>query len=327
MLTQEARIMIENMESTNEKEHAPRKVKVNTLKEENDQLQTKLQQQLEEASRKDHELKKLKAALIQKDGQLNVYKYQTAEYSKPEEKVFLKKPVFYGLIGGLILFGALAAYSLFKKEDRRSTGITVYADTKEERALDPADSILMDIEPVAKTSGQATGVENISVESKEKPKVELVLPSKIVEKELPAKVAVVKKPSEPPVPTQSATPKTIAKTRTSPSTTTNIEAPKTIQAPAVTSTKSAVKTESDDSDDPNYVELPPQGKYYVNVSRAYLYDQPDLRTKGYFYMVPSNNSILFSMDEKNGFIYVEFTSSQGLESRGWVKSSDLVKIN
>jgi hypothetical protein len=319
--------MIEKMESTNEEEHAPQNVKVNTLKEENDQLQTKLQQQIEEASRKEHELQKLKAALIQKEGQLNVYKYQTAEYSKPEEKVFLKKPVFYGLIGALVLLGALAAFSLLKKEDKRASGIIVYADTKEERALDQADSILMDIEPDAKTSSQATGVENVSEEGKEMPKSELKLPSKPVEKELPRKVMTVRRTSNTPFFTPSAPAKRTTKTRILPSATTIIEAPKGDLAPATTSTKPAVKTGNESSDDPNYVELPPQGKYYVNVSRAYLYDQPDLRTKGYFYMVPSNNSILFSMDEKNGFIYVEFTSSQGLESRGWVKTSDLVKIN
>jgi serine/threonine-protein kinase len=64
-------------------------------------------------------------------------------------------------------------------------------------------------------------------------------------------------------------------------------------------------------------------QYKVLVPRAFFYDQPDVSTKRSAYMVPSNN-ILTAFDDKNGFIYTEFTNSKGQTSKGWLKKTDLL---
>ncbi|MDB5011818.1 MAG: hypothetical protein JWQ25_20 [Daejeonella sp.] len=311
------------MESTDKPNTASRKVKVDVLKEQNDQLQSKLQEQLEEARQKDLELQKLKAVLVQKDGQLNVYKYQSPDYSRKEEKVFLTKPIFYGMIAILVGLAAISAYSFFfKKEEKRLGGIITYADiSKDGAALDPTDSILMDIEPSSPTNishsqvdGSTTKELDNTISSKPRVLSKNEGPSELKSKEKSKRVeervtVTARKPQQGKVTTK--TPLVEEK----------------VDKPKEFTEEPKKKLSVTDDEDPNYVELPPQGKYYVNVPRAYLYDQPDMKTKGYFYMVPSNNSILFSLDEKNGFIFVEFTSSQGLDLRGWIKTSDLVKIN
>lgn len=319
------------MESTDKPQAASRKVKVDVLKEENDQLQSKLQEQLEEAKQKDLEVQKLKAALVQKDGQLNVYKYQTPDYSRKEEKVFLPKPVFFAMIAILVGLAAFAAYSFFfKKEEKQLSGVITYADTsKEAPVLDPTDSILMDIQPSGTTKAMQTQPEqpeNVKSEN-EISSITERSPAKVISKK------VEQKSKTSPVDEQV----TITRSRQKsfhtkqPAKEPKLEKPNINLSNPDQEKKATVdepkKKSTTDDDDPNYVELPPQGKYYVNVARAYLYDQPDMKTKGYFYMVPSNNSILFSLDEKNGFIFVEFKSSQGLDLRGWIKTSDLVKIN
>ena len=312
------------MESTDKLQTASNNVKVDVLKEENDQLQNKLHEQLEEAKQKDLELQKLKAALVQKDGQLNVYKYQTPDYSRKEEKVFLTKPIFYGMIAVLVSLAALAAYSfLIRKDERRLHGIITYADTSKDGALlDPTDSILMDIKP----TNTSKTTNNYKSSSKfEQPSNEV--PLKVREPSRSENLTAINSKKrnsgiDEPVTATSRKPHLHIVVPEKPVSAQTTEKPdkQLIEEP-----KKKLSVANDE--DPTYVELPPQGKYYVNVSRAYLYDQPDMKTKGYFYMVPSNNSILFSLDEKNGFIFVEFKSSQGLELRGWIKISDLVKIN
>lgn len=309
------------MESTDKPQTASRKVKVDVLKEENDQLQSKLQEQLEEAKQKDLELQKLKAALVQKDGQLNVYKYQSPDYSRPEEKVFLPKPIFYGMIAILVGLAALAAYSfLFKKEEKRLSGIITYADTsKDGAALDPTDSILMDIEPASTSNSSKSNMEKsknsnsdnnafLTPNENSKGSVTAKKVTNFDRRNREDERIIVKRSSQ--------NSSKVKKTRQ-----------EEVNKPNETLEEPTAKSVPEDNEDPNYIELPPQSKYYINVQRAYLYDQPDLKTKGYFYMVPSNNTTLYSLDEKNGFIFVEFTSSQGLNLRGWIKISDLVRIN
>ena len=312
------------MESNDKTQTAPPKVKVEELRQENDHLQSKLQQQLEEVKQKDLELQKLKVALIQKDGQLSVYKYQTPDYSRPKEKVFLTKPIFYGLLAVLVCLAALTSYALlFKKEEKRLTGIITYADSSKETALDPTDSILMELEPTTLPNVSPKKIEDAPNENANKK-------TPVLTTNISAEGRLLKKQRFTTKKAASGDEKIVINVSSENSTKVSESSQTGITKPNIEAAKTETpkpKPAPNSDEDPNYVELPPQGKYYINVQRAYLYDQPDLKTKGYFYMVPSNNITLFSMDEKSGFILVEFTSSQGLNLRGWVKVSDLVKMN
>lgn len=67
------------------------------------------------------------------------------------------------------------------------------------------------------------------------------------------------------------------------------------------------------------------GQYKVRSSRAYFHNAPDKATRRSAYMVPSND-VVSALDEKNGFIYIEFTNNKGQVSKGWVQKSDLITL-
>jgi len=67
------------------------------------------------------------------------------------------------------------------------------------------------------------------------------------------------------------------------------------------------------------------GQYKVRSARTYFHNEPDLATRRTAYMIPSNDVVTAS-DEKNGFIYTEFTNSNNQTSKGWVRKSDLVTL-
>jgi eukaryotic-like serine/threonine-protein kinase len=66
------------------------------------------------------------------------------------------------------------------------------------------------------------------------------------------------------------------------------------------------------------------GQFRVIASRAFFHNEPDVNTKRKAFMIPSND-LVTGLDEKNGFIYTEFTNSRGQTSKGWLRKADLQK--
>lgn len=67
------------------------------------------------------------------------------------------------------------------------------------------------------------------------------------------------------------------------------------------------------------------GQFKVLASRAYFHNDADPDTRRTAYMVPSNE-VVTGLDEKNGFIYSEFTNSKGKTSKGWLRRQDLITL-
>jgi serine/threonine-protein kinase len=67
------------------------------------------------------------------------------------------------------------------------------------------------------------------------------------------------------------------------------------------------------------------GQYKVLASRAFFHNEPDEATRRTAYMVPSND-VVTGLDERNGFIYIEFTNNKGQTSKGWIKRNELVPL-
>jgi serine/threonine-protein kinase len=67
------------------------------------------------------------------------------------------------------------------------------------------------------------------------------------------------------------------------------------------------------------------GKYRVK-SKAYFHNQPDESTRREAFIVHWNNATLNALEEKDGFIYVVFTNHMGQTSKGWLRTSDLTKV-
>lgn len=64
--------------------------------------------------------------------------------------------------------------------------------------------------------------------------------------------------------------------------------------------------------------------YKVAATRAYFHNEPDESTRRSAF-IPVNAS-LTGTDEKNGFVYTEFTNSKGQVSKGWLKRTDLITL-
>ncbi|HEY0067374.1 MAG TPA: serine/threonine-protein kinase, partial [Flavisolibacter sp.] len=67
------------------------------------------------------------------------------------------------------------------------------------------------------------------------------------------------------------------------------------------------------------------GQYKVQSPKAYFHNEPDPATRRTAYMIPSND-VITATDERDGFVYTEFTNSRGQTSKGWVRRSDLVTL-
>ncbi len=65
---------------------------------------------------------------------------------------------------------------------------------------------------------------------------------------------------------------------------------------------------------------------YSVISRAYFHNEPNEGSRRDAYMIPSNE-VITALEDRNGFIYVEFTNPRGQTSKGWLKKSDLVRAN
>ncbi|MGZ5135089.1 MAG: protein kinase domain-containing protein [Flavitalea sp.] len=67
------------------------------------------------------------------------------------------------------------------------------------------------------------------------------------------------------------------------------------------------------------------GQYKVLAPRAYFHNTPDKSTRRVSYLIPSND-VITALDEKNSFVYTEFTNSRGQTSKGWVRKQDLISL-
>ncbi len=67
------------------------------------------------------------------------------------------------------------------------------------------------------------------------------------------------------------------------------------------------------------------GQYKVLAEKAYFHNEPDAASRRTAYMIPSND-VVTALDEKNNFIYAEFTNSRGQTSKGWLRKQDLVPL-
>ena len=68
------------------------------------------------------------------------------------------------------------------------------------------------------------------------------------------------------------------------------------------------------------------GQYKVVASRAYFHNEPDAGTKRTAYMIPSND-IVTALEDREGFVYTEFTNSKGQSSKGWLRKKDLMPLD
>jgi eukaryotic-like serine/threonine-protein kinase len=68
------------------------------------------------------------------------------------------------------------------------------------------------------------------------------------------------------------------------------------------------------------------GQYKVVAPRAYFYSNPDPGTRRNAFMIPSND-VIGALDEKNDFVYVEFTNDNGQTSKGWLRKQDLMTLD
>ncbi len=65
-----------------------------------------------------------------------------------------------------------------------------------------------------------------------------------------------------------------------------------------------------------------QVKYKV-VDTTFFHDEPIVGSSRKTFLDPSNNNVLNSLKDKNGFIYIVYTNALGHTSKGWISKKDL----
>jgi hypothetical protein len=65
-------------------------------------------------------------------------------------------------------------------------------------------------------------------------------------------------------------------------------------------------------------------KYRVT-SKANFYNSPDENTMRSTFINASGNKVVNALEDKNGFIYVEYTNDLGFTAKGWLSKTDLTK--
>ena len=235
---------------------------------------------------KELEIKRLKSLIIQKDGQLDVLKYQTADYNPDSNKLSISKPIFFTLLALIALFGVIATYAYFFREPEIRGAITTYTD---EGALsgDSAESNLKadmyaDSIPVIDTAELLRSMPPIP---EEQPSAR----DEVEEPEKPRKKPVVEKPTSKPTAIIKSKPKVPASNQK-----------------AVTVRKPDINQE-EKYDEPPVNRTP---RFTLAVSKAYLYDDPDVKSRRPIYLSNTNESEFTATKDSNGFIYVVFFNTE-----------------
>ena len=66
------------------------------------------------------------------------------------------------------------------------------------------------------------------------------------------------------------------------------------------------------------------GRYRIT-SKANFYNAPDENTMRSTFISESSNKVVSALEDKNGFIFVEYTNDLGFTSKGWLSKKDLTK--
>lgn len=259
---------------------------------------------------KEAEIKRLKAMLIQKDGQLDVYKYQTADYNPEVNKLSISKPVLLILLALIALLAAFAAYGFFFRKPESKAMIATYSDT--------------DTSAAAKDNQQSYISDSNSESTSNIDTAELI-------KSLPPIPEEKKSEAKPE--------KTESKTSKSPTVKTAVKKPvkKTvrqtaaIKQPGIFSTPAKEPEKVKEYQNQEYYEpktkASKNSKYTLAVAKAYFYDEPDVRSRRPVYLSNTNDSEFVPTKESNGFIYVVFFNTERQITRGWLRKQDLRQIN
>ena len=88
-----------------------------------------------------------------------------------------------------------------------------------------------------------------------------------------------------------------------------------------TTSKSSADTVADKAPVQNRTVI---AQYKVGADRVYFYNQPNESTRRNAYLVNSEEATINALEERDGFVYTEFTNSRGQVSKGWLRKQDLL---
>ena len=256
-------------------------------------------------SEKEVEIKRLKSLIIQKDGQLDVLRYQTADYNPDSNKLSISKPVFFTLLALLALFGILTVYSYFIRKADTSGRATTYTDENSYTGDTSKNNYKADMYSDSLNSlGSAALLNSIPSIPEGEPAIKNETPNLNEENKKPD----VTKPISRAAPMIESKPKKRFSARRS----TSID------------TKSSKNESTENVFDPPVNRIP---RFTQAVGKAYFYDEPDVRSRRPIYMANSGESEFTATKDSNGFIYVVFFNTDKQITRGWLRKQDLRKIN
>ncbi len=69
------------------------------------------------------------------------------------------------------------------------------------------------------------------------------------------------------------------------------------------------------------------GQYKVEAEKAFFHNEADANTKRNAYLIPTESALINALEDKNDFIYTEFTNTRGQTSKGWLRKQDLITLS
>jgi serine/threonine protein kinase len=260
---------------------------------------------------KEAEIKRLKAMLIQKDGQLDVYKYQTADYNPEVNKFSISRPVLLMLLALIALLAAFAAYAFFFRKPENKAMITTYTDSDTSAAAkENAQSYISDSyqDSTGSSVDTAALIKSLPPIPEEEKKAAKTENNETKKTETPVRRTAAKKPEKKSI-------KRTAPTKPAYAASTRANEPEKLK-----------EYQNQDYYEPKS-KATKNTKFTLAVSKAYFYDEPDVRSRRPVYLSNTNESEFVATKESNGFIYVVFFNTERQITRGWLRKQDLRQIN
>jgi cytoskeletal protein RodZ len=304
----------DGFDELNEAENRPPRTYVSTgsqdsskLQRENERLKKSLEKEQFFNRLLDQELKDLKGS-----------RTEGVEYNRSHftSSGGISRSAFNILLVITIALAAFVAYSLlFNRQNnlltRQSTSAGII-DDKNNVAV-PGKTVPAITDSVATIIAEKKTA-NTSPASISEKKTSTISPVSVPEKKIPTILPPVTAQKQTAVPEITAKPVEELKVKSKPA---HIEQVEAATAQPVTATQTPIVQQAP-------AEKAVVAKYIVT-SKANFYNAPDGNTLRSYFISPANNKIVNALEDKNGFIYVEFKNDVGYVTKGWLSKADLTR--
>lgn len=313
---------IEGFEGLEEAEKEPRRnfgptSEVDRLVRENNKLKESLEKEKFFNKLLDQEIQELKMNLPN-----GARSMQTSEYWSGNRKV--SRGAFYTLLFVSLLMAAYIGYGIYY--DQKFTYLKNFGRAAVmPPANDAASPLTVDGEKQSTAASTQTVAENTPAQNNSAEPPAKPAASTAVSDSVPNIIGVKETNTDKKTPPVTEKKKSPARSTTDAAEEYNEEEVNSVLNEKETNTTQAANSGVKTNVTPVPVEKKAVIGHYAVTSKANFYNAPDENSMRGTFISGSANKKVEALEEKNGFIYVEYTNDLGFTSKGWLSKKDLTK--